>query len=326
MQHPDLLLVFPVPKDTWDEKVPEGSRSGEPARNTIGRILHEKARNPYYREDFDEHVNIEADVLREKVIPAVYSRPVEGRFKTVIISDCEFMAPGIANLLLKTLEEPPANCLLVLATSVAQRLLPTVLSRCQRLRFTPLAPEWMQPRLQALLEESPAKTRVAVALSQGSMHIARRYLQGDLEEVRERAFAALAGAASGEPLDLLDLAAELAQKRREKRYIVPLFLQLLAAAARDAMLLQEGVLEDRSALVNADRQAELEKLARALGTPRLRAIIHDVERAEREIAGQALAEHSLSRLFLDMTSAAAGARTRPGGTAAPASTRREGRR
>jgi DNA polymerase-3 subunit delta' len=316
LQHPDLLLVFPLPKDTWDEKLPEGSRGGEPARNTIGRILHEKAHNPYFREDFDEHVNIEADLLRERVIPTVYSRPVEGRFKTVIISDCEYMAPGIANLLLKTLEEPPANCLFVLATSVPQRLLATIRSRCQRMRFAPLAPEWMQPRLQAFFEESPVKVRVAAALSQGSMHLAGRYLRGDLDELRDGAFAALQGAASGEALDLLDLAATLAQQRREKRYVVPLFLGLLAAAARDVLMMREGMEPAAAALVNADRVAALEKLARGLDAGRLREIIRAAERAEREIAGQALAEHALGRLFLGMTAAGADPGA-PGGGRSP---------
>ena len=331
LQHPDLLLVFPVPRDTWDERLKDRPSGGDGGLTTINRILREKARNPYYREDFEEHVNIEADVLRDKVLPAVYRRPVEGRVKTVILSDCDVMVAKIANLLLKTLEEPPADCLLVLTTSVPQRLLSTVRSRCQRLRFAPLAPEWMQPRLQALLEESPAKARVATALSQGSMHLARRYLQGDLDELRDGAFTALAGAAAGEPLDLLELAAALAQQRREKRFVVPLFLELLVAAARDVLLVREGA--TGTALVNADRQAALEKLARSLDAPRLRAIMRDAERAEREIAGQALAEHALGRLFLGMAAAASsagstgrGAGAPAGGASSPDRARREGRR
>jgi DNA polymerase-3 subunit delta' len=229
----------------------------------------------------------------------------------------------------------------VLTTSVPKRLLPTILSRCQQLRFAPLEPEWMQPRLQALYEETPAKTRLAAVLSQGSMHIAQRYLTGDLDEVRDRVFAALAAAAAGEPLDLLDLAANLAQERKKKRYIVPLFLQLLAAAARAGLLLREGLAATEPAgtaagraaapaagraLVNADRQAELTKLAQVLDTPRLRGILHDAEVAERQIAGQALAEHSLTSLFLGMAAAgdAAGGTTRD--AAAPARARREGRR
>ena len=157
LQHPDLLLVFPVPTDTWDEAVPQ-SRGEQKQYNTLGEILRQKSANPYYRkDDFDRPSIIEAEVLRDKVLPMAYSRPVEGRVKTIVISEAEQMAWGIGNLLLKTLEEPPENCLLVLTTAVPQRLLPTILSRCQRLRFSPLAPEWMQPRLQALHDVLPDK-------------------------------------------------------------------------------------------------------------------------------------------------------------------------
>lgn len=325
LQHPDLLLVFPVPAGTWDEPIPE-RRGDEPKFNTLGRILRSKAANPYHRpQDFDRPGNIEADVLRDRVLPLVYSRPVEARVKTVVISDAEQMAAKIGNVLLKTLEEPPENCLLVLTTSVPERLLPTILSRCQRLRFVPLAPEWMEPRLLALAPTlgkagehvTPARARLAVQLGQGSMLAAMRALEGDLQEVRDRAFEVLEHAAAGRMLELLEMAGAAAQAHPKHRHLVPLLLQMVAVVARDALLVGEGAAASGAALVNADRVRDVQALAAALEPALLRRAIRGAGSVERQIAGHAAVEHALAAFFLGL------ARPAPelaGGT------RKEGRR
>ncbi len=309
LQHPDLLLVFPVPTDTWDEAVPQ-SRGDQKQYNTLGEILRQKAANPYYRkDDFDRPSNIEAEVLRDKVLPMAYSRPVEGRIKTIIISDAEQMARGIGNVLLKTLEEPPANCLLVLTTTVPQRLLPTILSRCQRLRFSPLAPEWMQPRLQALHDVLPDKARLAAAVSQGSMLAAQRFLDGGLQELRDSAIEILQWAAADRELELLERAQSMAQEHGKKRHAVPLLLQLMLVAGRDALVAGAGGTKagrpaPAAALINSDRAADIAEIARAFTPEALRQVLRDAGTAERQIAHNAAVEHTLAAFFLDVAQAA----------------------
>src|ERR687887_276355 len=67
-------------------------------------------------------------------------RPFEGRHRVVIIDDADTVNVEAQNALLKTLEEPPAASTFVLVTSRPDVLLPTVISRCQRLRFGRLSP------------------------------------------------------------------------------------------------------------------------------------------------------------------------------------------
>ena len=93
--------------------------------------------------------NIPLDLLRERVIggrtgdgrfhegPA-YKTPVLGHAKVFIIDEAELLEPEGQNTLLKTLEEPPPKTYIFLVTSQPQRLLPTIHSRCQLVRFTPL--------------------------------------------------------------------------------------------------------------------------------------------------------------------------------------------
>lgn len=248
LQHPDLHLVFPVPTGLWEQAPKPGFELPQDWRGhefgAIAEVLVAKARDPYFKPVFERPLGIQAEVLRDVVLPAVQRRPVEARMKVVILSDAEQMAFGIGNVLLKTLEEPPADCLLVLTSSVPERLLPTIRSRCQRLSFAPLAPEWMVPRLQILHGVEAMEARAAAYLSQGSMLVAERSLTGVLREVRDRALAILQAAAQGDALELLQVAHATARGYAAgQRHLFPVLLQILASLARDALLLAEGAVQ-----------------------------------------------------------------------------------
>ncbi len=317
MQHPDLHLVFPVPTGFWeaqpkpDFSLPAAWREHDFA--AVAEVLLAKARDPYFKPFFERPVGIQAEILRDVVLPAMQRRPVEARMKVVILSDAEQMAPGIGNLLLKTLEEPPRDCLLVLTSSVPERLLPTIRSRCQRLVFTPLQPEWMLPRLELLHETSGPEARTAAFLSQGSMLAAGRYLSGLLQEVRARALAILLAAAKCDTFELMQLARAATKSEAGQRQKLPLLLQLLASLARDALFVAEGAASApgrgrsepaaasaTAALVHEDRLDDLRALAQSFDSHALRHIVQATQRAEREIAGNAHGELTLAALFLSL--------------------------
>ena len=75
--------------------------------------------------------------MREAIDRTAY-RPFEGRRRVVIVERADALLPEAQNALLKTLEEPPPASVFVLITARPDVLLPTVRSRCQRLRFAPL--------------------------------------------------------------------------------------------------------------------------------------------------------------------------------------------
>ena len=311
LRHPDLHVVFPVPTHYW-EKEPD----------KIAEIYRSKAANPYYKPvvshpDFDRPLGIAAETLRSEVLPAVQRKPVQARFKVIVLSDADLMAFGIGNLLLKTLEEPPDDCLLVLTSSVPDRLLPTIRSRCQQIRFAPLLPEWMVPRLELLHAKKTSEARVAAMLSQGSMLTAERTFTGVFEEVRERAISILQAAGRSDTLDLLEMANDTARAFSKNRHLYPLLLRLVSTVARDALLVSESVpvgiptkgaavAKGSSAskgvipLVNADKQREIQECASGFGSRGLQAVIRRSEEAERQIAGYAHAELALSSMFLSL--------------------------
>lgn len=303
LQHPDLHVVFPVPRGFREAsagveaRLEADFRQREP--RTLVEVLRGLAADPYHKPMFERPVGIQAEVLRDIVLPAVHRRPVEARTKVIILKDADQMAFGIGNVLLKTLEEPPADCLLVLTSSVPERLLPTIRSRCQRLAFAPLATDWMVPRLEILHGVRATDARLAASLAQGSMLTAGRHLSGVFDEVRDRAFAIMRAAADCDALELLQLATATARGWSKQRQLLPLLLQLLALLARDALLIAEDA-ADVNALVNQDRGTDLRLLAEAFGSDGLRRIIRASEQSERQIAAYVHTELTLSSLFLSL--------------------------
>ncbi len=90
---------------------------------------------------------IPVEVLRERVLGPAWLAPTHNAHgsasKVFIIDEAELMAAPAQNALLKTLEEPPGGTVIILVSAAAERLLPTIRSRCQRVAFGPLSQEEM---------------------------------------------------------------------------------------------------------------------------------------------------------------------------------------
>ena len=85
--------------------------------------------------EIDAASNNGVDQVRE-LIDQVRYLPIKGRYKVYIIDEVHMMSQGAFNALLKTLEEPPDHVIFILATTEPHKVLPTILSRCQRYDFT----------------------------------------------------------------------------------------------------------------------------------------------------------------------------------------------
>jgi DNA polymerase-3 subunit delta' len=88
-----------------------------------------------------ERRNISINDIRDIVIPALWRKSDNGNYKVIVIDEADYLGVEAQNALLKTLEEPPPNSIIVLIATSREALLPTVISRCQIIRFKPLAAE-----------------------------------------------------------------------------------------------------------------------------------------------------------------------------------------
>ena len=114
-----------------------------------------------------EGQNIKVDQVRQLQKELAY-KPYEGKRRICILTAADRMAPNMSNILLKTLEEPPLHTVIILLANNSRLMLPTILSRCQPVRFNPLPIPLV---LKWLLESkgfNKAEALLLASLSEGS--------------------------------------------------------------------------------------------------------------------------------------------------------------
>ena len=208
---------------------------------------------------------IKVDQVREAIDRAAY-RPFEGRRRVVIIDEADALLPEAQNALLKTLEEPPSASMFVLVTARPDVLLPTVRSRCQRLRFGPLSPADVAIVLARDHGFAAADAQAAAAASGGSIGAALTEGAEEAREAREAAARLLQGAASSsDPRRRLDAAKAFVGSGAD-RDDVSRRLLAMSSLVRDLGLLAAQA-DDRG-LANADLEPHLRDLARRFDADR----------------------------------------------------------
>ena len=205
--------------------------------------------------------NLPVETLRSEILQFAQFAPFEGSHAFLIFPEADIsfpeQHPEAANALLKTLEEPRAGICFVLLSERAERLLVTIRSRCQRVRFGPL-PVLV---LEHVLEQhgiASAQWSAATALAEGradrALALAQQGLAADLVEQALRIDRTLALRDVGR---LVELSEQLA-----KTSDLPLVLETLAAIYRDVAVLALGLGPDK--LRFRDQHAAIEERAREL--------------------------------------------------------------
>ncbi len=222
--------------------------------------------------------NIKVDAIRDAIERAAY-RPFEGRRRVVIIDEADALLPEAQNALLKTLEEPPSASVFVLITSRPDVLLPTVTSRCQRMRFGPLGAAEVADLLIRSHGIAPADAHAAAVAADGSVGRALELAEGadDVLDARDAAARLLQGAAaSSDPRRRLDAAKALAGGTADRDELARR-LRALASLLRDLGVLLSRA--DDRALANGDLKPLLQPLLRAFDGDRALRAFSAVDRA-----------------------------------------------
>jgi DNA polymerase-3 subunit delta' len=119
----------------------------------------------------------------EQIIELTAYRPFEGKRRVILLEDIERMNVQAQNYFLKTLEEPPSETTFVLITSAPSMLLPTIRSRCQKVRFGALRPESVAQILLSKRDLPPTVATAIAALSQGQVSRACDLVDSEKREV-----------------------------------------------------------------------------------------------------------------------------------------------
>lgn len=125
--------------------------------------------------EIDAASNSGVDSVRD-LIDQVRYQPILGRYKVYIIDEVHNMSSSAFNALLKTLEEPPANVVFILATTEPQKVLPTILSRVQRFDFTKVSDEDIISKMSEILKKEN------VTYEEGSLELIARLADGGVRD------------------------------------------------------------------------------------------------------------------------------------------------
>lgn len=157
--HPDVIVLEPLPATPEDEKKREEGKPYQTKRNiTVDQVR----------------------AMQQRLV----TRPTLGSRRAIIVDPADDLEKGAANALLKSLEEPPAGTYFLLVAHRLGRLLPTIRSRCRVLQFPPVAAADIDAILRGEAPEADDATRAAaVAAAGGSPGVALEFVELDLGRV-----------------------------------------------------------------------------------------------------------------------------------------------
>jgi DNA polymerase-3 subunit delta' len=220
--------------------------------------------------------SIKIDQVRDAIERTAY-RPFEGKRRVVIVDDADALVPEAQNALLKTLEEPPAASTFVLVTSRPDVLLPTVRSRCQRLRFGRLSPGEIAHVLERAHGYSSDDAHAAAALADGSIGRALEGGSEDYVRARDAAAAVLTRiATASEPRSRLEAAKSLTDAGGDREDVARR-LRAVASLLRDLGVLHSRA--DERVLANADLKPLLARLLKSFDGGRTLRAFSAIDRA-----------------------------------------------
>jgi DNA polymerase-3 subunit delta' len=263
LNHPDVQFIFPAPAKVKEEDYKQ--------------IVASIAENPYNRLELWANPTISIERIRDiRRLSAVKS--FEGRGRVVIIADSERLTAEAANALLKILEEPPPKMHLIMVSSKPSLLLPTITSRCQWVKFDPLATDDIETALIQRTGLEKKRARLTARLAGGSYRRALELIDEDLQEMQTRALEFFRKCVQNEHQQLQFIEELLVELQRDPKKIKDL-LNLASFWFRDAMLFTETGGKNHDLLINFDQEEVLQNFAASFPKADLFSAVGEIERA-----------------------------------------------
>lgn len=242
------------------------------------------------------HLKPAGDTIKVKqirdLLDTMALKPFEAQTRVVILEDAQTLNPSAGNALLKALEEPPADTLFILTTGELSDLMPTIVSRCQHVRFRPLAQAVVTEALATTKGIPAADAALAARLSGGSLARAEYLAAADWMHYRRWLLEQTAALTTATPGMLLALAAVIAVRKNR----IPDTLAILKSWFRDLLVFKQA--PDK--LINRDMQALVQQAARKETAESLLKKINALDTVSRRFTGSANIRLCLETLLLKL--------------------------
>ncbi len=282
--HPDVQWLFPKPGSVDDDE--------------LEKIIDRKSREDFYKPVFGKSSSHAIDAIRR--LRTISSKsPYEGDSKVFIITEVDRMTVEAANAFLKLLEEPPDDTVILMTTSRLHALLPTIRSRCEEIRFSPIPLGELRKILVEDLGISPEIADQLSRFSEGSLGRVIVARQREGKDGWDDAWQIFQLASLGSEGDILEYVATAPLKGdREK---IRLMLEALISLLRDLMAVTLDL--GKGDLINVSRY----DLFKDYGELALSGVIRSIKLVEeqrrlldRNINSSILLWHLLHKMSLEL--------------------------
>lgn len=186
LAEPYIRYVFPLPRGKSETaKDTATSRLSQEVIEVINSEIRKKSANPFHSIDIAQANNIKINSIRDirKFLSLEYS---DIPIRAIIIEDAHLMNEEAQNALLKSLEEPPEGVVFILITHLPDKLLSTILSRCQKIKFNPLSTNHLTKILTEYFDISRDDAELIANFADGSVDKSIELLNTEFEELIDR--------------------------------------------------------------------------------------------------------------------------------------------
>jgi DNA polymerase-3 subunit delta' len=221
----------------------------------------------------------------------LHYKPLEGRKKVVIIDGAENLGPAAANALLKTLEEPPPETVIILISTSLSLLLPTIISRCQKIRFQPLSINSLREVVGRALPLKEEAVQSLAFLSGGSPGRALQLAEESIWDTRKELLQRIEQLSSDNIEELFQFSGSLAE---DKEGLEGIF-ELLKTFFRDILIFREN---GKDRVVNLDLLPSIERLASKLSSAELVDRIEAINEAQSALRQNVNRQLAVERMLL----------------------------
>ncbi len=248
---------------------------------------------------------IKIDQIRE-LQKSLRFAPVSNGYRVCAIDQAEAMTEEASNAFLKSLEEPPPDNVFILNAIEPMDLLPTIVSRCQRISFSPLGFEEIKAELLKRLDVDEKTATVLSRISEGSLGKALAMAQTDYLEKRESWLLRLLGLRKLSSAEALELGNQLAADMKKQalgngKYEIGGLMDMLATWSswyRDLLLIREGAGDHL--LINYNFSRQLQKEAVDYRIEQLSESLFLIDRAQRDLRLRRNPSLVLERTILEL--------------------------
>ena len=243
----------------------------------------------------EKPASIGVDDIREQINDTILVRPYSSYYKIYIVDEAEKMTVQAQNALLKTIEEPPSYAVIILMTTNEEAFLPTILSRCIKLKLRPLKDQTVSSYLMESMGIGESQADIYAAFARGNLgkaiHLASseefkllyREILNLLKHVKE--------------MDLVMLL-DYIKKMQEENLDLDECLDFMQLWYRDILMYK--VTKDMNCLIFKEEYTTVSKLCQNSSYEGLETILNAIDKAKARLAANVNTELALELMLLTM--------------------------